>query len=323
MPILDEDGHRAMQAAGKAWKAIKTSGAKTWREWTEVIGPGLVKARAEAQSISNASCGKGYNAAMGALLEEYGFGNALERHRSQVTRADLLRCMDYLTEIEKWRHDAKASVLLPVERHRKHCYPDHTVLNHPSVVWRQFKTSEDGKQAFKDRGIVPAKPRVPKPTADLRRDLEQARARIEELKEELEAARFLAQVTEATAAPRRLTEADAQAYQQERSTRAEIDWVRGAYVALFPVDPEARRAELETLRRELHLDDPESTTRAAMRPRTNKADLLSLLEYIAKQSAEAEKNTDPLPATKPIELKWKSATPDLELSFAFPRTTLQ
>jgi Protein of unknown function (DUF499) len=40
---------------------------------------------------------------MGALLEEYGFGNALERHRSQVTRADLLRCMDYLSEIEKWR----------------------------------------------------------------------------------------------------------------------------------------------------------------------------------------------------------------------------
>ena len=51
----------------------------------------------------------GYNAAMGTLLEEYGFGNALERHRSQVTRADLLRCMDYLSEIEKWRHDAKAS----------------------------------------------------------------------------------------------------------------------------------------------------------------------------------------------------------------------
>jgi hypothetical protein len=36
MPIRDEDGHRAMQAAGKAWKAIKTSGAKTWREWTGI-----------------------------------------------------------------------------------------------------------------------------------------------------------------------------------------------------------------------------------------------------------------------------------------------
>jgi hypothetical protein len=177
MPIRDEDGHRAMQAAGKAWKAIKSSGAKTWKEWTEVIGPGLVKARAEAQSISKASSGKGYNTAMGALLEEYGFGNALERHRSQVTRADLLRCMDYLAEIEKWRHDAKASVLLSVERHRKHRYLDHTALNHPSVVWRQFRTSEDGKQAFKDRGIVPAKPRAPKPTADLKRDLDEAKAR--------------------------------------------------------------------------------------------------------------------------------------------------
>jgi DNA repair exonuclease SbcCD ATPase subunit len=152
--------------------------------------------------------------------------------------------------------------------------------------------------------------RAPNTTADLKRDLEQARARIEELKEELEAAQFLGPVTEATAA--RLTEADAQAYQQERSTRAEIDWVRGAYVALFPVDAEARRAELETLRRELHLDDPEFTTPAAMRPRTNRADLLSPLEYIAKLSAEAEKNTDPLPATKPIALKWESATPDLD-----------
>jgi hypothetical protein len=284
VPIRDEDGHRIMLAAGKAWKAIKTSGAKTWREWTEVIGPGLVKARAEAQSISNASSGKGYNTAMGGLLEEYGFGNALERHRSQVTRADLLHCMDYLTEIEKWRHDARASVLLPVERHGKHRYLDHTVLNHPSVVWRQFKTSEDGKQAFKDRGIVPAKPRAPKPSADLKRDLDQAKARIEELKEELEAARFLGRVTEAAAAPPQLIEADAQEHQQERSrlvraqieadlgiTRAEIERIRRAYVALLPVDPEARHAELEALKRELHLEpgDPLPATKPTALERKN------------------------------------------------------
>jgi hypothetical protein len=85
MRMRDEEGHRAMEAAGKAWKAIKTSGAKTWKEWIEVVGPGLVKARAEAQSVSNASSGKGYNTAMGALLQEYGFGDALERHRSEVT----------------------------------------------------------------------------------------------------------------------------------------------------------------------------------------------------------------------------------------------
>jgi hypothetical protein len=314
VPIRDEDGHRVMLAAGKAWKAIKTSGAKTWREWTEVIGPGLVKARAEAQSISNASSGKGYNTAMGRLLEEYGFGNALERHRSQVTRADLLHCMDYLTEIEKWRHDAKASVLLPVERHRKHRYPDHTVLNHPSVVWRQFKTSEDGKQALKDRGIAPTKPRAPKPTTDLKRDLDQANARNEELKEELEAARFLGRVTEAAAA--QLTEADAQAYQQERSrlvralieadlgiTRAEIERIRRAYVALLPVDPEARRAELEALKRELHLEP------GTKRRRTKMADPLSLHEHIAKQSAEAAKNKEPM---EPLAPSWSPRPPQSE-----------
>jgi hypothetical protein len=38
MPIRDEDGHRAMQAAGKAWKAIKTSGAKTWLPVDQVWG---------------------------------------------------------------------------------------------------------------------------------------------------------------------------------------------------------------------------------------------------------------------------------------------
>ena len=79
-------------------------------------------------------------------------------------------------------------------------------------------------------------------------------------------------MTEAAAAPLRMTEADTQAYQQERFrlfraqieadlgiTRAEIERIRGAYVALFPVEPEARRAELEALKRELHLDDFDPT----------------------------------------------------------------
>jgi hypothetical protein len=117
--------------------------------------------------------------------------------------------------------------------------------------------------------IVPAKLRAAKPTVDLKRDLDQAKARIEKLKEELEAARFLGPVTEAAA----------QAYEQERSRlvraqieadlgimRAEIDRIRGAYVALFPVDPEARRAGLEALKRELNLDDPAHHARHEGRP---------------------------------------------------------
>jgi hypothetical protein len=151
--IEDEKSHVAMQAAGKAWKAIKISSAKTWTEWTEVIEPGLVKAHEEAKRLATRSVGARYNKKMGELLQAYGFGNAVERYRSKVTRADLLHCMDYLTEIEEWRHRAKASVLEPVESKQKHCYPDHAALNHPTVVWRRFKASEEGKQAFKDGGL--------------------------------------------------------------------------------------------------------------------------------------------------------------------------
>ena len=59
--IEDEKSHVAMQAAGKAWKAIKISSAKTWTEWTEVIGPGLVKAHEEAKRLANRSVGARYN----------------------------------------------------------------------------------------------------------------------------------------------------------------------------------------------------------------------------------------------------------------------
>lgn len=98
MRIRDEEGHRAMQAAGKAWRAIKITSMRTWTDWTQVVGPGLMKAREEALSVSDskAPIGSAYNKAMGALLQEYGFGDALERKRSEVTRADLLHCMDHL-----------------------------------------------------------------------------------------------------------------------------------------------------------------------------------------------------------------------------------
>ena len=52
MRIRDEEGHRAMQAAGKAWRAIKITSMRTWTDWTQVVGPGLTKARKEALSVS-------------------------------------------------------------------------------------------------------------------------------------------------------------------------------------------------------------------------------------------------------------------------------
>jgi hypothetical protein len=232
--MRDPEGHRAMQAAGEAWKKIKTRGARTWTEWTEVIGPGLVMARTEARSISNKPVGKGYNNAMGALLEEYGFGNAVERFRSKVERADLLHCMDYLTEIEEWREKAKRSVLEAVERKQHQHYPSHIALNHPTVVWRHFKASKDGKEAFKDRGIEP-KLRAPKKTDD---DLRQELAAKQAYIEELEAARSSA--TEPAAEPTAVPAAVAIA----EAVTSDIQLARSNYVTLLPTDHDARREEL-------------------------------------------------------------------------------
>jgi hypothetical protein len=85
--------------------------------------------------------------------------------------------------------------------------------------------------------------------------------------------------------------------------------IRGAYVALLPVDPEARRAELEALKRELHLDDLDPTP-GTKRRRTKKANPLSLQEHIARQSAEAAKNKGPMdPLARP---SWSPRLPQSE-----------
>jgi hypothetical protein len=188
--------------------------------------------------------------AMGELLQEYGFGDALERKRSEVTRADLLRCMDHLTEIKTWLRR----------------YPDQTVLNHPSVVWRRFKASEDGKRLLNARdGEVPAK------QSKMARKVVDLEAEIEHLREQLAAAesrdpRPVADMAEVDATPLQrtaeeaeheaVTEANVEAYTARRYAVADsetgtligdIEMARKAYVALLPTDPKVRRQELVAL----------------------------------------------------------------------------
>jgi len=221
-----------------------------------------MKAREEALSVSDsrAPVGSAYNKAMGALLQEYGFGDALERKRSEVTRADLLHCMDHLNEIKTWLRR----------------YPDQTVLNHPSVVWRRFKASEDGKRLLNARdGDVPAK------QSKMARKVVDLEAEIEHLREQLAAAesrypRPVADMAELDATPLQptaeeaeheaLTEANVEAYTARRYAVADsetgtligdIEMVRKAYVALLPTDPKVRRQELVALANVLagHIND--------------------------------------------------------------------
>jgi hypothetical protein len=86
-------------------------------------------------------------------------------------------------------------------------------------------------------------------------------------------------------------------------TRAEIERIRGAYVALFPVDPEARRAELEALKRELHLDEPEPTTPATKRRRTKMADPLSPVGSTSPSRVLRRRRT-PIRYRRPSRPRW-------------------
>jgi hypothetical protein len=113
-----------------------------------------------------------------------------------------------------------------------------------------------------------------------------------------------------------MTEADTQAYQQERfrlfraqieadlGITSEIERIRGVYVALFPVEPEARRAELEALKRELHLDDfdptPGTKRRQAPKNRGPMEPLGSWLSRLPQSGAKLESA-----AAQPAALVWK------------------
>jgi len=122
MRMRDEDGHHAMLEASKAWRRIKTGQVRLWSDWTLVVGPGLIKARAEAMWIAqtNVPMGRGYNTAMSGLLAEYKLDDM-----GETSRAHLLKVMENLAAVEEWRAKQK----------------DPGDLNHPSRVWMKYQRS--------------------------------------------------------------------------------------------------------------------------------------------------------------------------------------
>jgi hypothetical protein len=133
MKMRDEGDHLAMLEAGKAWLRIKKSGQRNWADWTVTIGLALVRARSEAMLIAgtNQPKGRGYNETFSVLLNEYRLDDI-----EQVARRDLFSIMDELTAVNRYR-DKKG---------------DPSKLDHPTTVWRQFKTSDEYKAALMARG---------------------------------------------------------------------------------------------------------------------------------------------------------------------------
>jgi hypothetical protein len=177
MRMRDDDGHRAMLEAGKAWTRVKTSQARLWSDWTMIIGPGLMKARAEAMATCNTPTsrpiGRGYNTAMASLLEEYDLNDM-----SETARAHILKIMENLAAVEEWR--------------AKQDDPDD--LNHPSRVWLKYQRSstQADERTQKERERRRAERRE-----SASQELEAAQERIRELEAELEHLKVYIQELEA------------------------------------------------------------------------------------------------------------------------------
>jgi len=120
MRMRDEDSHEAGLRAGKAWERIKSGSRRTWLDWTTEIGPWLVKARGEAMAMgqTNRPVGRRYTVKMSELLKSYGLDDLKES-----ARADLLKIMAALPEVEAWRE--------------RQDHPEYQ--NNPSGVWRKFR----------------------------------------------------------------------------------------------------------------------------------------------------------------------------------------
>jgi hypothetical protein len=160
---------QAMLAAGKAWKEIKKGQERLWSDWTMVIGPALMKARAEAMSIAqtNQPMGRGYNTAMGNLLTEYKLDDM-----GETSRAHILKIMEHYADVEEWRAKQKNAA----------------DLNHPSRVWTKFQrssTAQDEKdRAKRNKNVTNTATELAKALEEierLRAENDGLRAQIEEL----------------------------------------------------------------------------------------------------------------------------------------------
>jgi hypothetical protein len=112
--------------AQQAWHRLRH--AQTWEDWKEVGAALLIGRSGVMHDVSvNRPIGRRYNAAFATWLKKFDFENLDKADRSR-----LFGVMDHLQDIEAWR-----ATLTPSERLR---------LNHPSAVWRKWKSAHANAQ---------------------------------------------------------------------------------------------------------------------------------------------------------------------------------
>jgi hypothetical protein len=112
----------AVVTAGlEALQRIKDTANRCWVDWV-AVGKALDLGRRLAMRIAgkNTPAGKGYNSAYSKWLEENGFD-----WLNKTTRAQLLKIIDNLAEIERWRAGLSAQ--------------DRLTINHPDAITRRWQ----------------------------------------------------------------------------------------------------------------------------------------------------------------------------------------
>ena len=136
--MRDRADHKVLQKAGVVWQSHQAEEKKRWTDWTEILGPALVKVQEEAMAIAstNKPEGKPYTQAVSGLLKTYRLDEI-----NCSTRSHAINIAHNLEAVTKWR--------------AKQGKPER--LNHPTTVWRAFALSDEWHAIQLRLGIEPKK----------------------------------------------------------------------------------------------------------------------------------------------------------------------
>lgn len=161
-----ENLERIGRAMMLAWTRIKKAQARMWGDWM-TIGEGLLEGRRWAMQMAGANKpeGKGYVMAYAEWLKRFKVDDM-----DKSDRAKLLQLMEERPGVEEWR-----ATLTDYERRN---------LNNPVIAWRKWTAATRVKKPkSRTEGVSASE------LGRARATTEQLQARVEELEQELEAAR--------------------------------------------------------------------------------------------------------------------------------------
>src|ERR1700734_222207 len=117
--MQNDTDHQALQNAGVVWQRHQREETQRWQDWTEILGPALIKVQDEAMRVASTDKpeGRRYAKAVSELLKAYQLDQI-----DGATRWNAIKIVQNLHAVTVWRAEQ----------------PKREALNHPSTVWRKF-----------------------------------------------------------------------------------------------------------------------------------------------------------------------------------------